>query len=356
LVDQLDIPEQIRPFLTAQVSDFLNNGVWFIPPALSTMFSNLSSIISKVSLPLETTHDKFIWKHTDNGELELKQAYEFILPQVQDLHWAKLIWNVDIPPSKSFLVWRLMHGKLPTDENLMTRGCAMPSMCNFCHKHVESSFHIFFECYFAIKLWSWLAGCLNLTLQFTSMEDIWKLCDLSWAPQSKVTIIVAIINLLNTIWLVRNKARFDDTNITWVAAISKIISSTAMSGNNTKKLASNSIRDFTFLKCFNIHIHQPRTTFTKEVYWHPPLMNWVKCNIDGASNGNPGNAACGGIYRDHNADFIYGFAEPLGVASAYIAEMCGAMRAIETAYHNQWNNLWLESDSTTVVEAFNNLD
>ncbi|WJX12769.1 hypothetical protein P8452_03227 [Trifolium repens] len=172
LVDQLDIPEQVRPFLTAQVSDFITNGLWSIPPALSNMFSNLSSIISQVPLPLETTHDKFIWKHTDNGDLELKQAYEFILPQVQDLHWAKLIWNADIPPSKSFFAWRLMHEKLPTDENLMTRGCAMPSMCNFCHNHVESSFHIFFECHFAIKLWSWLAGCLNLTLQFTSMEDI----------------------------------------------------------------------------------------------------------------------------------------------------------------------------------------
>jgi hypothetical protein len=96
--------------------------------------------------------------------LELKQAYDFKLPQVQDLHWAKLIWNVDIPPSRSFLVWRLMHEKLPTDENLMTRGCAIPSMCNFYKNHVETSFHIFFQCQFAITLWSWLAGCLNLTL------------------------------------------------------------------------------------------------------------------------------------------------------------------------------------------------
>jgi hypothetical protein len=24
-------------------------------------------------------------------------------------------------------VWRLMHGKVPTDENLMARGCYIPS-------------------------------------------------------------------------------------------------------------------------------------------------------------------------------------------------------------------------------------
>ncbi|PNX59785.1 hypothetical protein L195_g059860, partial [Trifolium pratense] len=31
------------------------------------------------------------------------------------------------------------------------------------------------------------------------MEDIWKLCDLNWSPQCKVTLTAAIINLLNTI-------------------------------------------------------------------------------------------------------------------------------------------------------------
>jgi ribonuclease HI len=354
LVEQLGIPDHAR--LVSQVSDFIVNGHWSIPPALSQMFPNLYSIISHVSIPLEVTQDTLIWKHTDNGDLELKQAYDFMLPRVQDLHWAKMVWNADIPPSKSFLAWRLMHEKLPTDENLMTRGCDIPSMCSFCHSHVESSFHIFFQCDFAIKLWSWLAGCLNTTLQFTSMDDMWKLCDSNWSPQGKVTIIAAIINLLHTIWIVRNKARFNDTNTTWLAAISKIITYTALSGNNTKKLASNSMRDFTFLKNFKVQIHHPRVTSYKEVYWYPPLTNWIKCNIDGASSGNPGNAACGGIFRDHEANFVHSFAEHLGVANSYFAEMCGAMRAIEIAYHNQWSTLWLETDSTTVVAAFNNPD
>jgi transposase len=49
------------------------------------------------------------------------------LQEYQHLQWAKLIWNPDIPPWKSLLVWRLMHQKMPTtDENLMIRGC----MCN----------------------------------------------------------------------------------------------------------------------------------------------------------------------------------------------------------------------------------
>jgi ribonuclease HI len=186
------------------------------------------------------------------------------------------------------------------------------------------------------------------------MEDMWKLCDLNWSPQSKITVTAAIINLLNTIWLARNRARFNDSLITWRAAIALIIANTSLTGNNTKKISSNSIRDFSFLKLFRISIHHSRAPVLKEVLWQPPLLNWHKCNIDGASTGNPGNASCGGVFRDHASDFIYAFAEPLGIASSFVAEISGAMRAIEIAFQHQWHSLWLETDSSLVVAAFNN--
>ena len=70
-----------------------------------------------------------------------------------------------IPPSKPFLVWRLMHDKLSTDKNLKSLGCNIPSMCSSLTNCTESTFHLFFECSFALKLWSWLATMLNTTLQ-----------------------------------------------------------------------------------------------------------------------------------------------------------------------------------------------
>jgi ribonuclease HI len=354
LIEQLNILVQLGPLLSSTVSDFILNGQWTIPPQLCLMFNNLSSIINKVTIPIEDSQDKLLWKHTDSGDVELKQAYSFKLQQFHDLPWAKLIWNQAIPPSKSLMVWRLMHQKMPTDENLMIRDCFLPSMCNLCNSHIESSFHIFFECPFAIRLWSWLAGCLNITIQFTCMEDMWKLCDLNWSPQSKVTITAAIINLLNSIWYARNQARFNNKIASWRSAISLIISNTSLSGNCTSKFSSNSLRDFSFLKTFRISIHHPKTPILKEVCWQPPLLNWFKCNIDGASNGNPGNSSCGGIFRDHEANFILAFAEPLQITTSYVAELSGAMRAVEIAFQKNWRQLWIESDYVLVVSAFNN--
>ena len=63
-----------------------------------------------------------------------------------------------------------------------------------------------------------------------------------------------------------------------------------------------------------------------------PIFNWIKCNTDGASLGNPGQAACGGLFRNSSSDFIGGFAVNLGVSSALCSELIGAMLAIEIAH------------------------
>jgi ribonuclease HI len=111
--------------------------------------------------------------------------------------------------------------------------------------------------------------------------------------------------------------------------------------------------DFTLLKKFDITMNPPRVPTVKEIHWHPPLLNWIKCNIDGASHGNPGPASWGGVFRNYQANFLYAFAEPLGFASSYHAELCGAMQAVDIAFCRNWKNLWLETDSTLVVLAFN---
>ncbi|MCI08013.1 glycerol-3-phosphate dehydrogenase, partial [Trifolium medium] len=279
-------------------SDYISNGEWKFPPQLLHKFNFLDYLAKKVTIPMEASPDKLIWKHSDTGDLILKDAYKFQFPQLQDVLWAKTIWSSDIPPAKSLLVWRLMHEKVPTDENLTRRGCYIPSMCSLCNRHQETSFHLFFECPFAIKLWCWLASCLNMTLHFSSMDDIWKLCDRGWSPQCKITVTAALINLLNTIWFARNQTRFNSKQLPWRSAIAMIIANTSLTGNNTGKVSNNSIRDFTFLKQFKVNIHHPKAPVIKEIIWNPPLINWIKCNIDGASKGNPGISSCAGVFRN----------------------------------------------------------
>ena len=89
-----------------------------------------------------------------------------------------------------------------------------------------------------------------------------------------------------------------------------------------------------------------------EVIWSPPLAGWIKCNTDGSSNTIA--SSCGGIFRDSNANFISCFAENIGGGSAFHAELPAIMRAVEIANQRRWTNLWIESDSSLAVMAFNN--
>jgi ribonuclease HI len=184
------------------------------------------------------------------------------------------------------------------------------------------------------------------------MEDIWKICDMNWSPQCKVVIKAALVNLINCIWMATNQARFSNICISWRSVISCIIANTSMVGNNTKKVSSNSIRDFTILKTFKVTIHHPNAPVVKEILWQPPLHSWTKCNIDGACS--QGLASCSGVFRNHDDEFLLGFAEPLAPCSPFQAELCGAMRAIELAHQYKLKNIWLESDSLLVVSAFSN--
>ncbi|KAJ4723329.1 Ribonuclease H [Melia azedarach] len=86
--------------------------------------------------------------------------------------------------------------------------------------------------------------------------------------------------------------------------------------------------------------------------WQPPPIGWVEVNSDGLAKGNPGPAACGGVFRNHDGSFTGGFGLQLGHNTSYFAEVMGAILAVEIAHARGWCNLWLESDSMLVINLF----
>ena len=74
--------------------------------------------------------------------------------------------------------------------------------------------------------------------------------------------------------------------------------------------------------------------------------------MDGAAFGSPSLAGCAGVFRTCRG-FIKGcFVIPLGVYFAFKAELAVAAHAINYAWTFGWHWLWLESDSTFVVDTF----
>lgn len=107
-------------------------------------------------------------------------------------------------------------------------------MCSLCNMIVESSFHLFFECPYAINLWNWLSSLINNQLHLQSRTTMWNICNRSWNPQCRLVITAAMINIIYSIWHARNHMRFSNRKFHWKISISNIISSTALTGNLSK--------------------------------------------------------------------------------------------------------------------------
>ena len=110
--------------------------------------------------------------------------------------------------------------------------------------------------------------------------------------------------------------------------------------------------DLRIIRALGIQAIPRRAPVIKSVNWTPPPPGWIKVNTDGSSLGAPGPSGCGGIFRTYRG-FVKGcFSVALDDGFAFEAELHAFIIAIEKAVEFNWNNLWIESDSTMVINAF----
>jgi len=171
LATMLELPKHLFPSLKASLAFIITDGKWNIPRIILD-FPLVAAQIMQVTLPVSPLPDKCAWIHSPNGELSSKLAFQFLNPAPPNLDWATDIWRPCIPPSHSFIFWRFMLSKLPTDENLQLRGCTLVSMCPLCYNQAESSTHLFLECAFSQTIWHWLGIKLQRSIPLASPTSL----------------------------------------------------------------------------------------------------------------------------------------------------------------------------------------
>lgn len=81
------------------------------------------------------------------------------------------------------------------------------------------------------------------------------------------------------------------------------------------------------------------------VYWRLPREGCFKCNIDGASKGNPGSSAADFCTRNWNGDFVYATSHDLGIKSSIETEFWTIMEGQRWCIDQTWLLVVLEIDS-----------
>lgn len=145
----LHIPFSLHKSITASVKDFISEGQWHIPADFVQRYPEVTAEIGQIIIPKTMIDDQLVWKASNSSTLSEKEAYCFLNSSGPACYWGKLIWTKSVPPLKSFLLWRLLHNKVPSDDQLWSRGCYVVSMCSLCGSNYETTDHVFFSCAYA---------------------------------------------------------------------------------------------------------------------------------------------------------------------------------------------------------------
>ena len=83
-------------------------------------------------------------------------------------------------------------------------------------------------------------------------------------------------------------------------------------------------------------------------------MGWVKLNSDGSAIGSTRRAGGGGVIRNHEGQWLRGYARPLGCSNSCIAELWALRDGLLLAKEMGFNNIIIEMDALSVVLLMKN--
>lgn len=353
------IPNALLNTQDSKVGDYVVDGVLHIPTEIMHIVRTAGGDLSHVVVPTVECQDEPVWEGADNGILTVKGAYEYYREKETERPWLEKLWQRFLPPKISVMLWRIIHDRLPTQWNRLKCGVETDGLCVLCEDQriLEDQDHFILHCQYAATVWSWVEGFLEVNfLNFRGIKQVLlHCCKWDLKNQRNQLRFALVMCAIWEIWKSRNDMIFNGTR----RSARECILSTRRLVTRLGFLMTGKVRNgqgMELFRAFGITMNVKHGIQVKEVRWVPPPIGWHKANFDGAARGSPGISTCGGIFRNHRG-FVRGcFAIPLGVQSALFAEMCAFMTVVEIAAQKQWFPIWLESDSSILVEKVKKKD
>lgn len=265
----------------------------------------------------------------------------------------KNLWDVFIPPKLSIFAWRITQDRIATASKLSNMKLLHSPVCTGCIIGVpETIDHIMLNCCHARNMWCWLSDLFHF--DFTNFSSTLDLIRWACRQRNKDGIgQLRKLSVLSTFWMLwkyRNYRIFEGKITLQQSAIEGLRRQITKSAFLVKGKIRNNQEELLILKFFGVHPTFVRAKELKGVNWVLPPPSWIKVNTDGSARGNPGEAACGGIFR-MSRGFVKGlFALPLGIQTSLFAEIMGFITAVEIASKKGWFPLWIETDSLVLVQ------
>ncbi|KAL8502815.1 hypothetical protein ACS0TY_021804 [Phlomoides rotata] len=143
ITDRISIPHFDREFLGFTVNDYYFDGAWHLDEFFVMKHLEIEIIEDMMNYSCDADSDFLVWPHSVHGSLSTKVAYAGLQQRYPIVSWGNWIWSPFVPTKRSTVIWRIIHGKLPTWDHIRFRGFSRPSQCVFCYAVEEDLGHLF---------------------------------------------------------------------------------------------------------------------------------------------------------------------------------------------------------------------
>ncbi|KAL6558471.1 hypothetical protein OROMI_018821 [Orobanche minor] len=329
------------------ISCFWKNGKWDRRKISDKLPSGLCDHIC--SFPTSPNGIQPVWTLSSNGLFNFKSSWEFSRKKKPPDNILRFCWNPLMTPTISVFMVRVFNNWLPTPEGLARRGIMATNAC-YCCDGVESLPHLFLNGPVAKEVWKVFHKLSGI--KFLESSNF-KLIIANWFGKTKGKIhifhIIPIL-ILWFIWCCRNDKRVDNVPFTTKRVCERIwkyISTLTFKGISKRMFWKGADSIAAFL---GINMASKPTYIIGAVRWYKPVVGCFKINTDGASKGNPGIAAAGGVIRNHLGHPIFMFSEFLGDRSNNFAEIYAIWRGLEFCHEIFFFKVWVEVDSKIALQ------
>ena len=113
--------------------------------------------------------DRWVWKGRGDQLFSVNSAYSLVRRDCEAYLSPifRKLWSCKAVPSALFTVWRVMENKIATRVNLKRRRVMLESyLCCLCGKEEESYRHLFFDCFFAWRVWCFCFKWLGVSFVY----------------------------------------------------------------------------------------------------------------------------------------------------------------------------------------------
>lgn len=334
MIDPLELEKSVADYWSIDGWDwsYLGN---LLPPAKLQELSQITLI--------SEAEDTFVWRTSPDKGFTTLSAYETILTMAgkqKQGSWNN-IWELKAPPKIQTFLWLILHNKLLTNCTRVSRRMAQNDTCPRCGRAAEDVIHLLRDCTHSQIFWSrWLRGNIRRHWNTGSQQE-WVLQNLkrrnTRMDYNLPWNVVFAITCWN-IWLDRNRFVFREHDRDLEGRL------------QTLELQLIEAASMSIPK----EIFQPRREIM--VRWQKPSREFVKLNVDGSARLAAGTSAAGGVCRDDEGRWLFGFSTRLGNNSAHSAELQAVSYGLTTAWEEGYRKIILESDSELVTSALNNMN